>query len=287
MLSRLFKAMLYPLPLRVVLFRRLLRRFPVGPYYDRLLWEAVDYPWYGFCVYHAAALARRLGIGRISVAELGVAGGNGLLCLEEHARETEKALGIAIEVYGFDREAGLPDAIDYRDLPYVWPAGSFPMDRAKLAARLTRARLILGDVGTTAAQFYGTHKPAPLGAVMFDLDLYSSTAAALAILDSDSENVLPRVFCYFDDIVGYGENLFNDFTGVRLAIREFNQRHLQVGRQLCPANAFRGLQPQYWHQQVHVCHYFKHPSYTTRLSAELHELPLSPKWTRRETLGRR
>jgi hypothetical protein len=46
--------------------------------------------------------------------------------------------------------------------------------------------------------------------VSIDLDLYSASKEALALLDADPAKLLPRVFCYFDDIMGHG---YNDFTG--------------------------------------------------------------------------
>ena len=39
----------------------------------------------------------------------------------------------------------------------------------------------------------------------------------------DDRYRLPRILCYFDDIIGGETELYNDFTGVRLAIREFNE----------------------------------------------------------------
>src|SRR6266851_7746170 len=59
-------------------------------------------PHYAYCVYQAAVLAKRLGYPRISVIEFGVAGGNGLVNLEWHAREISRWLSIGIDVYGFD-----------------------------------------------------------------------------------------------------------------------------------------------------------------------------------------
>ena len=270
----MLKAGLYPIPWRTALFRRLVKRFKLGSYVDRLRWDAVDRPWYGHCVYHAAAQARALGIDRISVVEFGVAGGNGLVCLEDHARETERALGVSIDLYGFDSGAGLPSAVDYRDLPYAWPPGSFSMDQEKLRRRLTRTRLIIGDVRDSVRDFQAREKPAPLGAVIFDLDLYSSTAAAMSLLDAAPEHTLPRLRCYFDDMYGYADSLFNDYTGVRLAIAEFNRNHPADAVQLSPSNSFLGAVPQYWHFQLFVCHYFKHPAYNRPLSSGPHQLKL-------------
>lgn len=61
---------------------------------------------------------------------------------------------------------------------------------------------------------------------MYDLDFYSSTIAALKMLEADEKYYLPGAFCYFDDTMcGTEVELHNDYTGERLAIEEFNQSH--------------------------------------------------------------
>ena len=87
-------------------------------------------------MYQGARLAKLLGIPRISVLEFGVAGGNGLVVIEQHARWIQRELGVGLEIYGFDTGEGLPEPVDYRDLPYGWKAGFFKMDRAVLDRRL-------------------------------------------------------------------------------------------------------------------------------------------------------
>ena len=68
-------------------------------------------PHYTWGVLHAAHLAKVLGIKRISVIEFGVAGGNGLVSLENIAQEVERLLGVGIDVYGFDTGVGLPKPV--------------------------------------------------------------------------------------------------------------------------------------------------------------------------------
>ena len=98
---------------------------------------------YAWGVVQGLALAKALGHRRVSVIEFGVAGGTDLLALERIAEQAEKIVGIGIDVYGFDTGSDLPEPQAYRDLPYMWEAGSFAMDVDKLRARLQRARLIL------------------------------------------------------------------------------------------------------------------------------------------------
>src|SRR3546814_9896045 len=98
------------------------------------------------------------------------------------------------------------------------------MDRAKLEARLSRAKLVIGDVAQTCSRFFEEHRPAPLGAILFDLDYYSSTRDAFAILDGPPETRLPRIFCYFDDLLSSDSGHVGHPVGVPLAIAEFNAR---------------------------------------------------------------
>jgi hypothetical protein len=225
-------------------------------------------PHYGLCLYQAATEAKALGHKAMTAIELGVAGGNGLLCMCDHRDEIERALGIEIHIQGFDSGVGLPQTNDPRDVHYYWPAASFEMDREALEKRLAgRAEIIFGDVADTVTEWRG-QPDAPLGAILFDLDLYTSTTAALRLLTK--ENVLPRIWCYFDDIIGYPENAFADGTGEREAIREFNlaPERKVAWDHLSPARVFKGRTPEAWHQQIYLYHRLSHPDYNTSISGQ-------------------
>ena len=127
-------------PLRGVI-RRIDGRIESNPlsFEKKINAAAIERPAYGFCLYYDALLGKRLGYPRVSALEFGVAGGNGLLALESYAREIESELQIEIELYGFDSGAGLPEPRDYRDIPYVWRPGFYPMDEVKLRSRLNRS----------------------------------------------------------------------------------------------------------------------------------------------------
>ena len=56
------------------------------------------------------------------------------------------------------------------------------MDRQILEGKLKRAKLVLGDVSDTCSMFFKDYNPAPIGAIFYDLDYYSSTKAALTLL---------------------------------------------------------------------------------------------------------
>jgi hypothetical protein len=182
-------------PLLLYVFARILARLDIGSYNFRLHVQAFDRIGYAYGVYQAAYLAKQLGHDRVSVLELGVAGGDGLVALERLAKKAEKELKIQVDVYGFDMGSGLPTPQDYRDLPYHWQGGFYQMDEKALRQRLTRAKLVLGDVADTIKTFFDKYNPAPIGFVSVDLDYYSSTAAALTMFNASSNYLLPRIFC--------------------------------------------------------------------------------------------
>jgi hypothetical protein len=183
-------------------------------------------------------------------------------------------LGIEIDVYGFDTGEGLPSPTDYRDLPFAWKKGFYRMDFSELQKKLRFAKLVIGDVRETIAHFFNDYNPAPIAAVLWDLDYYSSTIAALRLFDADDEHLLPRVFNYFDDIVGSNIELHSDYIGERLAINEFNSLHER--RKFCPA--YRLICDKYietWYHQIYVLHLFEHKRYNDFVGNENQQLPLS------------
>jgi hypothetical protein len=264
----------YPLPLRVLLLRVLLRKSGWLRYSTRLELDAVHRPQYGFCMYNAAALARALGHRRISVIEFGVAGGNGLVNIEQHASQIAVELGVEFDIYGFDTGSGLPKPLDYRDMPYMWAEGFYKMDKALLESRLSKAKLVIGNVTETTGSFFNEHNPAPLGCVLFDLDYYSSTAGSLALFKAGPQTRLPRVYCYFDDIASGGLRANNINVGVLRAIEEFNEGsdRLQIA-QVSGLSTSRKI-PASWNDQVFVLHDFRHPQYNEFIGNEHQSLPL-------------
>jgi hypothetical protein len=265
---------MHPAPWRVLLVRQIIRRFSIGTYKTRLHFGAMDRPWYGWCMFYAAYEAKELGFDAMTVIEFGVAGGSGLDCLCRHRDEIQKVFNIEIAITGFDTGQGLPESSDPRDLKYWWPSGSFEMDRKKLDDRVAgRAELVIGDVSDTVEN-WACRSDAPLGAVMFDLDYFTSTDAALKIFNKS--NLLPRVWCYMDDIVGFPENGYSDHTGVREAINQFKlkpERDL-LNDHLSQAYVFEGIAPEPWHQLIYLYHRLSHPQYNVCLSPKKHQLRL-------------
>jgi hypothetical protein len=223
--------------------KQLVRHLPFSVE-TKALWDAVERPPYLFGVLHAARQAFQEGHQAVTVTEFGVAEGYGLLALERHAMAVSKFLGIRIDVYGFDSGRGLPDFIgDHRDHPDKWRPGDYRMNVALLKAQLSpTTTLVLGDV---SKMIDGLNFSAPLGFLAMDLDLYSSTAAALRIL---SHPRLRRTALYFDDV---DEEINHRFAGELLAIDEFNEaskdvkidrwRGIQSGRPFPEADWLRGM----------------------------------------------
>jgi hypothetical protein len=185
-------------------------------------WSKLPKASYAHCIWEATRLAESRGYTSISVIEFGVAAGRGLVLLELYAKEISRLIeggGIDIEVYGFDSGTGLPTPTDYRDVTQLWCAGDYKMDFERLRSRLRIAKLIMGDIRETAKTFFKEYNPAPIGAMLIDVDQYTPSVAILDMLLEDDKHFLPIVQMYFDDIF---ESL--EFQGENLAIKEFNAK---------------------------------------------------------------
>lgn len=96
---------------------------------------------------------------------------------------------------------------------------------------------------------------------------------ALKLFDVPDAFILPRVFCYFDDVVGDVTELYNDFTGERAAILDFNaSREDKKLSQAYYLQVKSGFQP--WHHQIWTLHSFRHPDYGKFISEENQQLEL-------------
>jgi hypothetical protein len=240
------------------------RRFPIGSVEVRTRYGAWRRPHYAYGVFHAARQAKLLSLGGISVVEFGVARGNGLVALQTIGQEISRYFRLNVSVWGFDRGEGMPEPCDYRDLPYVWGGGFYKMDETGLRKRLQRGtHLVLGDVRQTVRELWNVTDP--IGFVSFDLDYYSSTRAALTAFDLPQSTRLPRVYCYFDDVMWPEYACYNPSSGELCAIREFNEEHDDL--KIYPLHMLRWMRPhaESWNEQVYVLHDFHHPKYSVNL----------------------
>jgi len=231
--------------------------------------DAVDEIWYntsGYCLYNGAELAAELGVPVISGIEFGVASGDGLEKLEYHAKNITEETGTEVGVYGFDSMEGLPKPTDYKDMPYLWEDGQYEGDLSNVKEKIEDSELIIGNVAETVPAFVDEYDPAPIGCVVIDLDLYSSTAEALELFNADHEAFLPRLPMYFDDVNGptlMGN--FNRFTGELRAIDEFNEAHdrAKIARPRFMNN--KRIEYDLLLDRIYTHHRFDHPSYNTHV----------------------
>ena len=218
-------------------------------------------PHYAYCVYSAAILAKKLGYKSFSIIEFGVAGGNGIYFLEKFCKKVKLELNIQIEIYGFDLKEGLSDPKDYKDLPYWFQSGFYSMNELKLKKLLNHTKLILGDVKDTIKKFFDDYNPAPIGVILNDLDYYSSTKDSFNIFNGPEERYLPRVFCYFDDIIGTENEMYNIYTGELLAIMEFNKKN--EFKKIALNQNLIARSNESWRYQIYYYHNFLHSNYNT------------------------
>ena len=225
-----------------------------------------DRPNYAYCIYHAAILAKKLGHNSLSLIEFGVAGGNGIVFLEKFSKKVENELKIKIEIYGFDLEGGLSKPKDYKDLKYWFKEGYYKMNKLKLEKKIHKSKLIIGDVSKTLNNFFDEFNPSPIGAIFHDLDFYHSTIDSFKIFNGEEKYFLPRVYNYFDDILGSELEMYNEFTGELLAIEDFNSENkfkkIVINKNLVTSNNEK------WRSQIYHFHNFAHSDYNKYIGGQ-------------------
>ena len=217
---------------------------------ERYLWGVIQ----------AGYLASSLGLERVSLLEFGVGRGDGLVLLERAARQVGRRLGVDFDVIGFDIGTGEPEPKDPRDVPNMHVAGIFQMDVEKTRARLDRAQLAIGELRETVPAFLAGN-PAPVGFAAFDFGAYSGTIDALSVFDAPAELMMPRVYCYFANVLGFS---FGDCVGERRAIADHN-----AGSASRPISQIFGLRHyvprrfrnEPWAERYFMVHAFDHPAY--------------------------
>lgn len=220
----------YEKPLRVALLKFLsLKFFTFRPHYETLMFET-------------AKNAIKLGYNEISIIELGVAGGNGIKSLIKYKRKIESVIDIKINIIGFDSGSGLPNVDDKKDLPFFWKKGDYTNENLnELEKKDPSVKIYEGNIENTINDFILKNKN-KIGLILFDLDLYTSTKIFLNKMKYLSEKnlLLPRVFCYFDDLFIADYHL-DDTNGEPLAIKEFNDQHedLKLGKTFDHINDFK------------------------------------------------
>ncbi|QEH79961.1 hypothetical protein EIK56_18210 [Sphingomonas sp. C8-2] len=230
---------------------------------DRVHLDLYPRPHYAYGVLLACMQAKMLGHSATTVIEFGVAGGNGLVALESCAAEIGDALGVEVDVLGFDNGEGMPPSSNPKDMVYWYLPSAFAMDIPKLQSRLTKARLFIGMIEDTVQEATRNLR-GPIGFCSFDMDYYSATVAALRIFDAPAETRQPRVTIYADDIFGHHDlNIVCDDVGEDRAFAEFNAAH--ASQKIQPIRGLRYKRPvaALWNDKMYALHDFAHPDYNT------------------------
>jgi len=241
----------YEKPLRVGLLKYLTLRFKTfRPYYETILLESV-------------LEAKELGYKKVSVLELGVAGGNGIITLEKYKKKIEKLTNIQIEIYGFDTGDGLPQIDNRYDLPFIWSTGDYKNDKQELEKRIT-SKIFYGDIKDTFEDFIKTD-PEKIVSIFIDLDLYTSTKKFLNQLQKFKHYLSPRVYCYFDDVF-HPSHYINEHNGELLAIKEFNDENtdIKIGKSV---SSFYDFKFPTGTEGLFMMHNFFHKDYFKKLGS--------------------
>ena len=220
----------YEKPLRVAFVKYLSLKFRTfRPHYETLIFET-------------AKNAKKLGYNEFSIFELGVAGGDGINSIIKYKNKIEQIFKIKIYVYGFDSGEGLPKVSIKEDLPFFWKEGDYSnRNILELEKNGKNVKIYKGDIRHTLKNYISNNK-IKVGLIFFDLDLYSSTKSFLEQLPllSQANLLMPRSFCYFDDLF-IADYCLDDTNGEPLAINEFNAKNLnlKLGKTLDHINDFK------------------------------------------------
>tara|TARA_B100000029_G_C17404861_1_gene898449 strand:- start:69 stop:902 length:834 start_codon:yes stop_codon:yes gene_type:complete len=247
-----FRILGYEKPLRVALLKYLTLKFKkFRPNYENILLESV-------------LEAKELGYKSVSVLELGVAGGNGIIALEKYKKKIEKLTNIRIDIFGFDSGDGLPEINNKYDLPFFWKTGDYRTDKQKLEKRIS-SKIFYGDIKNTFDEFIKTN-PSKIISIFVDLDLYTSTKNFLSQLPKYRNFLCPRVYCYFDDVF-HPRHYINEHNGELLAIKEFNNenRDIKIGKSLSSYYDFKFPTAV---ENLFMLHNFTHKDYLKNLDTE-------------------
>jgi hypothetical protein len=191
-------------------------------YFNLILKGILPRPQYALGLFLCAAIAKQQGIKKFSAIEFGCWEGEGLLDLEHYSEEIEKIFDIKIEIYGFEGGTGMPKPTDFKDRLYQFSEGEMKFSTDENKNRLKKSQFIIGKFKETVPNFLNG-KFAPIGCVFNDADYFSSTNDSFGIF-KNSENLLPKVFLYFDDL-----NFSSKLTGELGAINHFNKNNnLQI-----------------------------------------------------------
>lgn len=218
---------------------------------------------HAYAILTCADLALEMGVKEVTLVEFGVAAGAGILNICELAERVTRETGVRFRIYGFDTGKGMPPPESYRDHPEIYQQGDFPMNHEALQRSLPdNAKLVIGKISETVGPLLSSiTEGAPIGFISIDVDFYTSTRDALAILDGSPGQYLPRIQMYLDDLEHPSHN---SWCGERLAVGEFNERNaLRKIEQHAFLKSYRIFRNARWIDHMFTVHVLDHPSRVT------------------------
>lgn len=248
----ILRILCYDKPLRLAIIKILTLKFKkFRPHYETIMLES-------------AIEAKKLGYDKISILELGVAGGNGLIALEKYKKKIEQLTNVKITIFGFDTGEGLPKTNNKFDLPYYWSEGDFKINKEKIQNKV-KCKIYYGNIANTFKKFIET-KPEIISAIFLDMDYYTSTKNFLDLISSYKDNFAPRVYLYFDDIFSTNHHI-NEFNGELLAINEFNKenQNIKIGKSLENSSDFKF---PIGREKLFIMNNFNHKDFFVNINSE-------------------
>lgn len=249
----------YDKPLRLAVLKYLTLKFKkFRPHYETILLESV-------------LEAKKIGYKQVSILELGVAGGNGIISLENYKKKIEKLTNVKINIFGFDYGEGLPNTNNKFDLPFFWSSGEYKINKEILSKKIN-SEVFFGDIKDTFKRFIKSN-PAPISTIFFDLDYYTSTINFLNQIPENKNFFCPRVYCYFDDVFS-NYHYINEHNGELMAIKEFNNNNkdIKIGKSLANSSDFRF---PVGNDKLFMLHNFTHRDYFKNLNYDKSDLSLN------------
>jgi hypothetical protein len=230
-----------------------------GNYRRKIEFDLIIRQQHAYSLLNVADQAKALGYERISIFEFGVASGAGLINLQEVSKQITKFTNIHFDIYGFDSGEGMPAPKSFKDHPELYQSGDFPMNHLKLLKQLeNRTHLILGPISESISSFLRKDfSKSPVAFVSIDVDYYSSTMDALALLCHEALNMLPRVIIYLDDLEDLNHN---SWCGEQAAIIEFTKNNpMRPIEKHSFLRGYRIFKNARWIDHIYQCHVLDHP----------------------------
>jgi hypothetical protein len=136
------------------------------------------------------------------------------------------------------------------------------MDFDKLQNSLdSNTHLIIGNIEETLPNFLKQNFDyCPIAFISIDFDYYSSTVQALKILQMKSDQYLPRVIVYLDDLE---YDAHNSWCGELAAVNEFTESndYRKIERHTF-LKSYRIFQRARWIDHIFIAHILDHPTNT-------------------------